>query len=119
IYDISSNWSEPLTVDMGEPILEIESITGGLLKTNAIVSNSGDRDADEVAYEVSISGGFLITGQYSTGVVANIPAGDYTSISSGFIIGFGKILISIYIDDTPYSVDTKDQEAFVFLFLVI
>jgi len=49
--------------------------------------------------------------------MASIPAEGEETVSSGFILGFGKTVITVR-TETVGSSDIAEQEAFVFLFIL-
>jgi hypothetical protein len=83
-----SSWSEPLIVHVKGPVIEIESITGGL-KVNAVVKNIGDAEAINVEWNISFYGGSIIFGKFSSGIISSIPPGGKETVISKFIYGFG------------------------------
>jgi hypothetical protein len=83
-----SSWSEPLIVHVNGPVIEIESITGGL-KVNAVVKNIGDTEAINVKWNITFYGGTIFLGKYSSGTISSIPPGGKETIISRLIYGFG------------------------------
>jgi len=113
-----SNWSVPKTVHIIDgPIVEIGDITGGLFKVNAVIKNTGDADAIMVNWSISLDGGFILSGKETSGRIAGISAGGEVTVSSGFILGLGKTVITVSAE-TANSSDTVEQDAFVLLFLI-
>jgi len=114
-----SDWSDPLTVSIGDvPIIKIGDITGGLFKINAIIKNDGIAEATDVDWSITLDGGFILLGKETTGTIVNIPAGDEVTISSGLIFGFGRTLITVTAECAEGSSDTKTIDAFVLLIFV-
>ena len=114
-----SDWSDPLTVIIVDvPILEIGNITGGLFKVSAVIENTGSTDAVIVKWSISLNGGVMILGKNTTGAVINIPAGGEVTVTSKAILGFGNTVVTVTAEKPGVSSDTKEQEAFVLLFII-
>jgi len=120
INGAESGFSGPLTVVIvAGPILEIDNISGGLLKVSTVIRNIGGIDATRVNWSISLAGGLLIFDGKNSGEIINIPVGDERKISSSLILGFGKTIITITAECAEGSSVTKEQEALVLLFFII
>ncbi len=110
-------WSDPLNVHVLQaPWMDIGLISGGLFKINAVIKNIGSIDATDVGWTISLEGGAFM-GKESTGVVDTIPAGDEVTVSSGFILGLGKTIVTV--DATiPENSDSRTQDGMIYLFYV-
>jgi hypothetical protein len=118
IYNHRSNWSDPKAIHIADrPVLEIGNIAGGLFKVHAVINNNGSADAIRVNWSITLDGGLILLGKETSGRIAGIPAGGRAAISSGFILGFGKTVITISAE-TADSSDTVERDAFVFLFFI-
>ena len=118
IYECESNWSDPLMISIvDEPIIEIGDISGGLFRVSAVIKNNGCVDAYRINWKINITGGLILLGKETSGIVANILAKDEVTISSGLIIGIGNTVVTVTAD-IPESSDTKDADARVFLFFI-
>jgi hypothetical protein len=95
------------------PVIEIGNITGGLFKVNAVIKNTGTVEATNVQWSIKLTGGFIILGKESTGTIPTIAAGATADISSKFIIGLGKTVMTVTADTA-----TKDQPATVLLVFI-
>ncbi len=109
--------SDPLSVHILQaPWMDIGLISGGLFKINAVIKNIGSIDATDVGWTISLEGGAFM-GKESTGVVDTIPAGDEVTVSSGFILGLGKTIVTV--DATiPENSDSRTQDGTIYLFYV-
>jgi hypothetical protein len=115
-----SDWSDSQVIGIVvvlTPILDIGSITGGLFKIRAVIKNTGSVNATGVNWSISLVGGFILSGAETSGRLGNIPAEGEETVSSGFILGFGKTVITVR-TETVGSSDIAEQEAFVFLFIL-
>ena len=111
-------WSDPMEIHIiNVPILEIDSITGGLFKISAVIKNNGSIDATGVDWSITLDGGFLLLGEKTTGKVIVISAGEEFTAESDLILGFGRTVITVTVECDKSS-DTKEQDAFVFLFFI-
>jgi hypothetical protein len=108
-YDDASVWA---AVAPSQPELEIGAITGGFgLKTS--VKNTGDGDATNVIWNITLDGKLIFLGKTATGTIATLtPAGEQ-AIKAGFILGFGKtnIVVSAICDEGKTA--EKTASAFV------
>jgi hypothetical protein len=112
------DWSEPLIVNIVQgPVLDVGLLSSGFLKTEASIWNRGAVNAFNVSYRISLDGGFILTGKETTGTIPVINPGDYISISSGPIIGFGKTRVLVEAE-LPMSTDFREQGATIFLFYI-
>ncbi|MCK5261102.1 MAG: PKD domain-containing protein [Thermoplasmatales archaeon] len=110
-------WSDPLSVEIAGPRIEIGSIDGGLLKVGTVIQNDGDIEFTDVNWKITLAGGAFI-GKETTGEGLTVPANGEATISSGLIFGFGptEITVEAWIQDGPS--DMRQQDGFVFLFFV-
>ncbi|MCX6671361.1 MAG: M20/M25/M40 family metallo-hydrolase [Euryarchaeota archaeon] len=121
-YDITVKAKDENGVESGlspahtiiiNPSIQIETITGGLFKVNAVLKNNGASTATNVPWRINLSGGILLLGKTTKGTIPTIAAGDSVTISSGIIIGFGKTVITVTADTA-----TTSQNATVILFFI-
>ena len=96
-----------------QPAVEIENITGGLLKVTAVITNTGSADATDVDWSINLNGGLILLGKETTGTAATIPAGGQVEVTSGLILGFGKTTITVFAGGA-----SKDQAATVLLIFI-
>jgi len=110
-------WSDPLSVEITGPRIEIGNIDGGLLKVGTVIQNDGDIELTDVNWKITLAGGAFI-GKETTGEGLTVPANGEATISSGLIFGFGptEITVEAWIQDGPS--DMRQQDGFVFLFFV-
>ncbi|MBS3749588.1 MAG: hypothetical protein KGY67_07825, partial [Candidatus Thermoplasmatota archaeon] len=76
------------------PIIEITGISGGFGVT-ATIANSGEADAENVEWSITIESSLMILGGETTGTIGTLAAGTDTSVSTGFILGFGPADIRV------------------------
>ena len=113
-----SDWSIPLTVTIVEgPILDIGRITGGIFRINAIIKNIGSTNATNVKWNMTLEGGPIFLGGESNGEIPSIPAEGNATVTSGLIIGFGKITVT-FTAEIPEGSDTRSQVGTVLLFFI-
>jgi len=85
------------------PVIEIEDITGGLFTVRAVVKNTGGATATDVSWSITFSGGLLILGKESTGTIPALASGATAAISSKFILGFGRTVVTVTADTATAS----------------
>jgi predicted aconitase with swiveling domain len=83
-----------------------------------VIKNSGGIDAIGVNWSITLDGGFVLLGKETRGRIVSIPAGREKTVSSSLIFGFGKTVVTVTAEKIGVSSDVKEQEAFVFLFVV-
>lgn len=78
------------------PILDISGITGGT-KLTATITNTGGSAATNVDWTIKITGGILgrINKTYTGNIATLAPAGGQAIQTTGIVLGFGKITITI------------------------
>ena len=93
--------------------LEIGEITGGIRRIKAEIVNTGENQLTDVAWNLSISGGFF--GRINSMAIGSIDISSNASeiVRSDPIFGFGRITITV----TANNVD-KTVNGFAFLFFV-
>ncbi|PNX52449.1 MAG: hypothetical protein BV458_09535 [Thermoplasmata archaeon M9B2D] len=96
-----------------QPVIGIGEITGGLLKVNAVVQNTGTGDAADIDWSIKLTGGLIILGKETTGTIASLAAGGEETITSSLILGLGATTITVTAGPA-----TKNQEATVLLIFI-
>jgi len=115
----SEYWSEPLMLHIEGPVIEVDRITGGLFKVNAVIKNTGDAKADNVEWGIRLNGGSILLGEYSSGEIETIPAGGEATIVSQLMFGWGlpaELIIEAGMPGSP--TDIKLLSANIILFLI-
>ncbi|UCF13407.1 MAG: PKD domain-containing protein [Thermoplasmatales archaeon] len=118
IYYAESNWSEPFSIHIAEPLIEIGNITGGLFKVNAIIKNIGDGNAENISWNINLLGGLILRGYQTSGLIPNIPPGDQVTVRSNLILGMGRTDVTVNAKIPSGPINIKNTNAFVFLFFI-
>jgi len=116
MFETESSWSYfTVAIEEGMPELDIE-ITGGF-GVNAIIANSGEADAINVAWEINVEDGFVFFGGNEQGS-SDIPIGGEINIGT-IPIGIGAISITVTADTENGEQVTKTEDGFLFLIFVV
>ena len=92
---------------------------GGLFKYSGTIKNIGNNTAFNVQWKITIDGGLVILGKESSGTIPKpLLVGEETKVSSNFVLGFGKIMITVaaWADNAPLV--SKSTPGFLFLFFI-
>jgi hypothetical protein len=114
-----SNWSQPKTVTVTIPNLEIKAITGGF-GVSVVIRNNGTAAATNFIGEINVTGGILnLVKKDVKSTPTSLAVGEEKTVTSGLIVGFGKITIKVsaYCDEVPTPVQVS-QDAKLFIVLV-
>jgi outer membrane protein assembly factor BamB len=105
-----------IVYELGDVSVNIQSITGGV-GVHAVVKNQGSNDLANVPWVVTVTGGF---------VFPKIKSGNITTLSAGaeapvkfFILGFGRVMITMKISFDDIILASKTANATVLLFFVV
>lgn len=118
IYSAESNWSEPFSIHIVEPLIEIGNITGGLFKVNAVIRNIGDGDAENISWNINLLGGLILRGYQTSGLIAGIPPGGQVTVRSDLILGMGRTDVAVNAKIPGGAMNIKNNNAFVLLFFI-
>ena len=108
----------PLIEPYGMTELTI-SMGSGLFKFSGIIKNIGNKTAFNVQWKITIDGGIILIGREFSGYLARpLPAGEEMRVSSGIVIGFGRIEITVdvWADNAPLV--SKSIPGFLILFFI-
>jgi hypothetical protein len=113
-----SGWSaaHQIAISEGFAALEIQTITGGLFKVKTSIKNVGTLPIASIAWNITLVGGAFI-GKQSTGTITSLAPGASQAISSKFILGFGKTVITVKATSADAS-DLKEQNGTILLFFI-
>jgi parallel beta-helix repeat protein len=109
----------PLMEPYGITELSLNFIRGGLFKFSGGLKNIGNHTALNVQWNITVDGGFVLLGNQSSGTLPKpLIAGEEETISTGIILGFGPITITIAVwaDNAPYV--SKSTPGFLLLFFI-
>jgi PKD domain len=114
---VDGPWSDPLTVQMSGPSIQLQNVKGGLFKVSAEIKNNWNEAVSNVNWNITLQMGAFI-GKKTTGLNLTIPANSSVTIQSGLILGFGttSIRVEAYIPDGPSA--TIQRSGSIFLFFI-
>ena len=99
IWTDNRNGNNDLYFDVvgSAPFLTIGDIQGGF-GVKAVLSNIGTASAENVVWSIDIEGNLLFVGSHTEGNVS-LAVGGSETVSSGFLFGFGRVLIMVTVGD--------------------
>ena len=115
--NVEGGWSNPFIVTIFAPELKISLIKGGLFRANVAIKNIGGAEATDVNWSIKFDGGVFI-GAETTGIENIIPGGGDIKVTSDFIFGLGPTIVTVTAEEPYGSLDTRQQDGFVFLFFI-
>jgi hypothetical protein len=121
IYGFETNWSPSLFVTISEPKpnLTIGTLTGGLLKVSTDIKNIGDAVATNVLWNITLTGGILLSGRTQTGNITSLDVNTTGSVSDSPILGFGQVTITMTVSAEGIPETTKTTTGFVLFFYIL
>lgn len=114
---IDGPWSDPLTIEISGPSVQLENVKGGLFRVSAEITNPGDIAISNVNWNITLHGGAFL-GKTTSGTNLTIPANSSVTIKTGVILGLGatSIKIDAWVPDGPSA--TIQRNATVLLFII-
>lgn len=91
------DWCFRTYVEVCRP--EVEVVKGLHAGVSAVVTNNECPDLTNVRWTISVEGGFILLGEYASGVISSIPPGDTATISSRPVLGLGRAVITVTVGD--------------------
>ena len=118
VYEVESLWSDPFTVSIVEPELNIERVSGGIWRVTTVIENIGDDDAINITWDIQLHGGIILFGSETSGVIECLAPGESMTVYSNLIGGLGKTVVEIQAATVDGFSAAKTVNATVFLFYV-
>jgi hypothetical protein len=111
----------PTNRSEGTPKVIIESIKGRFNKIYADIKNIGEKNATEVKWSISVTGGILKRiNVLSSGTIDTLSVNMGKTVGTDkFILGFGRVNIKVTVEATQVVPVTMTSRGFVFFFLLI
>jgi hypothetical protein len=85
------------TFEVGIERINID-IYGGF-GVSAVVTNTGTTVATNLAWSINVSGGFIFSGRYASGMINEITVNGTMTIKSVHLWGIGRITITVQLGD--------------------
>ena len=105
VLGLESGWSNPIAVHIETtPLIEIGEITTGFGSVTAEVKNIGASKATNVSWSIALKGGLILLGRHTNDTITEIQPGFSTPIQTGFLLGIGRITITITAEITEKTV---------------
>ncbi len=108
----ASNTTTATITQAPEPEIEIGEIKGGK-GISADIKNTGDANATQVPWGISVSGGIILKGKEKTGSILQLNIGETRTVTSS-VLGLGRVTITVTAGDKQ-----KEATGFMFLFFVL
>jgi len=102
--------------ELGDVSVGIESISGGI-GVHVVVKNQGSNDLVSVPWVATVTGGFVYP-KIKSGSIVNLSAGAEAPVKF-FILGFGRVMITMKIAFDDIILASKTVNATVLLFFVV
>ncbi len=119
-FGVDSYWSDSTMLHIGGPILGAAKIQGGISKVTVVLENTGDGDASDIDWSISVDGGILgFIKASSNGNIDILSIGATTEISCNRILGFGIANIKIQLDSVSTGLVSFTVKGIVIGFIVI
>ncbi|HWR27547.1 MAG TPA: C25 family cysteine peptidase [Candidatus Thermoplasmatota archaeon] len=108
-----TEWSDPMSIYIGQPVIQIAKIKGGIgVRFNLV--NNGDGNATNINWNATIVGETSGITMQQQGSIPSLGVGQTTSIKPfGLFIGFGKL--SITVEAVPFYGNATKQKVDAFL----
>ncbi len=101
------------------PKIEIVNITGGLFRIDTVITNTGTADATGIEWKVTLSGnGLILLGKETAGKLPTVPIGEKRTISSGLILGYGDVEITVSLQNAEAVPIIEKTTAKLYLFYI-
>ena len=105
-----------MVYELGDVSVSIQSISGGV-GVHAVVKNQGSNDLANIPWVVTVTGGFVFP-KIKSGSIANLSAGAEAPVKF-FILGFGRVMITMKIAFDDSILASKMVNATVLLFFIV
>jgi len=117
-YEFESDWSNPFSVLVTAPEIEIIKSTGGFFSMDTKITNVGDYAATDVQWSLYISDAPLIHGSQIHGTKNALEPDEYFTINSNPIFGLGKTDVKIEVSSSNCNLVSKEFDISVFFFYI-
>jgi hypothetical protein len=135
--NIYPNGSVMLSIDDGKTWLDVFPDADGCFKTYGlhetflqitmkggfgpayVIKNVGNYTAWDVTFDSTLAGGLVFIGKYYTTNISELPPGQETTLRPGFVLGFGKVTISLKVSAANVKETSSEVSATLLLFFLI
>jgi hypothetical protein len=125
-FNDGHNWSGEIfpdgdgcfkTYGLRETFLNI-TMKSTLFGPSFVIKNIGNYSAWDLTWNYTTSGGFLLFKKDVTGSISELLPGNEIIVKSGFILGFGKVTLSLKVSAANVKELSIQKDAIVLLFFV-
>ena len=111
IHGIESSWSEPISMNISKPTIDV-SLKGGI-GIKVILKNAGVEDLINIPWSITVHGDCVFIGKSNNGTLTQLKANEEKTIKNN-VLGFGKITVSVHVQDA-----TKNAAGVLFFFFAL
>ena len=117
---LQSPWSPVANVNITllAPSLALGYVEGGMLTASTTLTSTGNTAATNVTWNITFTGGFILSKRVTQGTIATLAVGDSVTIKSSPVIGFGPVTITMTATSDYFPGVTKNCSALVLFVLV-
>jgi hypothetical protein len=102
-----------------EANIEIKTVTGGLFHIKAVLTNTGTGDAMGIDWKITVGGnGLVLLGKETEAKLSSLAVGEQHTITSRLILGFGKVDVTVTVQNAEALPVMKKTSAELLLFYI-
>jgi hypothetical protein len=135
--NIYPNGSVMLSIDDGKTWMDVFPDADGCFKTfglretflqitmkggfgpSYVIKNVGNYTAWDIIFDSTLAGGLVFIGKHYTKNISELQPGQETTLRPGFVLGFGKVTISLKVSAANVKETSSEVSATLLLFFLI
>jgi hypothetical protein len=119
------NWTELVGADgcfktygLHETFLQI-TMKSSFPGLSFVIKNIGNYTAWDIVVDSTLSGGFVFFGKHITLNISELPPGDEITLNAGFLLGFGKVTLTVRVSGANVKKISSQATATLILFFLV